>query len=100
MWMLAIKRLIQKNTVITRHFRISIELLISLAPIRELDVVLLPGVFPIETIYDIMHGVIERVKQPHRDLSISKRDAMQFTVLIHPETGLIVNIFIQRHNYL
>ena len=63
-----------KNAILTRCISIfAIKLLISLAVVCEFDVVLLPSGFPVETIHDFVHSLIECIKQTHWDLPISKR---------------------------
>ena len=61
MWMLAMRT--TENTIYTRYFSIfAIKLLISLAVVCKFNIGFLPIGFSIETIYDIMHSIIECLK--------------------------------------
>lgn len=88
----------REYTTITRRVGVlTIKLLVYLAIICELDICLLPSGFPIKTIHNFVHGLIECIKQTHRNLLVDKRYSVKFPLFVHIQTSLVVNILICFH---
>ena len=71
------------TTIARRVLVLSIELLVPLAIMSKLDISFLPSGFSIETIYNLVHSLVECTMQSHRYLLIDKRHSVKFSILVH-----------------